>query len=48
MAGRADAVAALFVEGFIMLKVVQNLLIGASYCACMLFMLVLAISEPLR
>ena len=30
-----------------MLKVAQNFLIGASYCACMLFMLVLANTEPL-
>lgn len=47
MAGRADAVAVLFAEGFIMLKVLQHFLIGASYCACMFFMLVLAITEPL-
>ena len=43
MAGCADVFAVLFVEGFIMLKTLQYLLIGAGFSACMLFVLALAI-----
>lgn len=47
MAGCTDVFAVLFVEGFIMLKAFQYLLIGAGFSACMLFVLALAITEPL-
>jgi hypothetical protein len=43
----AHVKAVLFDEGIMVLKTFQYLLIGAGFSACMVFMLALAITEPL-
>jgi len=42
-----NGLAGLFVEGNMLIRTFQYLLIAAGFSACMLFMLALAVTEPL-